>query len=146
MRPWSTQVHNPNGISIGSAVFCTAHVRVSSGIPSPWKLPLSTGDLAGPSSNIWFLGSTRLSIPNRISIGSAVFAQLTADSPYTLQSAAPSPSQNYPFLWGCGPHLIHDSLGPPESVLNPNGISRFCRDSVTDRQTDRQTTLLGLHQ
>jgi len=30
----STRVHNPNGISVGSAIFCTAHVSiVSSGIP-----------------------------------------------------------------------------------------------------------------
>jgi len=32
-------------------------------------------------------GSTRLSIPNCISISSAVFAQLTADCPFTLQCA-----------------------------------------------------------
>jgi len=37
-----------------------------------------------------------------------LFAQLTADSPYT------SPTQNWPF--SSGPHLIHGSLGPPEST------------------------------
>jgi len=36
------------------------------------------------SSNTWFLGSTRLSIRNGISIGAAVFAQLTAERTYTL--------------------------------------------------------------
>jgi len=37
-----------------------------------------------PPSNTWFLGSTGLSVQNGISIGSAVYAQFTADSPYTL--------------------------------------------------------------
>jgi len=40
-------------------------------------------------SNTWFLGSTRLSIPNCISISSAVFAQLKAEGPSILQWAAP---------------------------------------------------------
>jgi len=41
-----------------------------------------------------FLGPTRVSIPNDISIGSAVFAQLMAERSYTLQWAAfPSPSK-----------------------------------------------------
>jgi len=34
--------------------------------------------------NTWFPGPTRLSIPNYILITTAVFAQLTAESPYTL--------------------------------------------------------------
>jgi len=41
-----------------------------------------------------FLGRTRVQIPNVISISSAVFAQLTAGRPYTLQRAAPFPHQN----------------------------------------------------
>ena len=46
------------------------------------------------------------------------------------------------------PHLILWSLGLTQ-VLNPNGISIGSPvfsglTSVTDRQTDRQTTLLGL--
>jgi len=39
------------------------------------------------STSPWFPGHTRLSIQNCISIGSAIFAQLTAESPYTLQYA-----------------------------------------------------------
>ena len=38
-------------------------------------------------------------IRNGISISSAVFAQLMAESPYTLQWAAPSPSK-LTFTWG----------------------------------------------
>jgi len=40
---------------------------------------------------IYSLDPTGVHIPNDISIGSAIFAQLTAESPYTLQWAAPSP-------------------------------------------------------
>jgi len=39
------------------------------------------------------LSKTQVHIPNGIMIGSASFAQLTADSPYTLQWAAPFPSK-----------------------------------------------------
>jgi len=41
-------------------------------------------------SNTCFLGPTRVHNPNDISIGSAVFAQITAECRYTLQRAAPS--------------------------------------------------------
>jgi len=74
-----TQVHNPNGISVGSAIFAqlTAHSRVSSGMPghvfSPKTCPLTRGDL--DPSNTWLLQPTRVHIPNSISIGSAVFAE-----------------------------------------------------------------------
>ena len=73
--------------------------------PFPWK--------SGPPSNTWFLGSTRLSIPNGISIDSVVFTQLTAECPYTLQRAATYP-KNLPIPMGhLGPHLIHGSLDRP---------------------------------
>jgi len=75
--------------------FCTDDCRVSVyftlGRPSPSKLSLLMGDL-DPPFNTWFLGPTRVLNPNGISIGAAVFTG---------------------------------------------------RTSVTDRQTDRQTTLLG---
>jgi len=54
-------------------------------------------------------------ISNDISIGSAVFAQLTAERPYTMQWAA-LPPQNCPFHGGSEPNLIHDSLGPSEPI------------------------------
>jgi len=89
----------------------TVPIRVSSGMsgchpPQDCLFPLGICI----QSNTWFLGSTRLSIPNCISIGSAVFAQITAGSRYTLQWAplfpkiAPShaemwtPSNTW-FLW-----------------------------------------------
>jgi len=56
-----------------------------------WAGPFSPSKLSsqawGPGlpSNTQFLGSTQVHTPNIISIGSAVFAQLMEESPYTLQ-------------------------------------------------------------
>jgi len=44
-----------------------------------------------PPLNTCFLGPTRVPMPNGISTGSAVCAQLTAESCYTLQLATPFP-------------------------------------------------------
>ena len=71
-----------------------------------------------PHSNTWFLESTRVCIPNGISIGSAVFTSLTTECPYTIQWTVTFPTRNCPFALGYRePHLIHGSLGPPKSVF-----------------------------
>jgi len=64
---------------------------------------------------MWFPGPTRLSNPNCMLISTAVFAQLMAEGPYTLQWTDISHSK-LPFSWASGPHLIHDSLCSPEST------------------------------
>ena len=85
---------------------------------------------------------TRVQKPNGISIGSAVFAQLTGEGRYSLQLAAPSPSPLKLCLpirrsgptsntWFFGPIRVH----------NPNGISigsAVLHGSLL-RQTDRPT-------
>jgi len=58
----------------------TAHGRKS---PYPPELPLPMGR-SGPPSNAWCLGPMRAHNPNDTWIGSTVFAQMTADCPYTL--------------------------------------------------------------
>jgi len=73
--------------------------------PSFSTLLLSMSGSETPS-NTWFLGSTRLSIPSGISVGSATYAQPTADCQYTLQWSLP---KNCPFPWGIWTHLIHCS-------------------------------------
>jgi len=76
--------------------FCTDDSRLSYTLPWDVPFPLKIAPCHGgsePPSNTWSLGSIQVLNPNGISIGSAVFAGLT---------------------------------------------------SVTERQTDRQTTLLGL--
>jgi len=99
-----------------------------------------------PPSNTWFPGPTQLVLyPSGISIGSAVFAQMTAKCPYTLQWDDPSP-QICPFPWGIWTPSNTWFLGPTR-VLSPNGISIGAAGfagltSVTDRQTIRQTDRL----
>jgi len=51
------------------------------------------------------------------------FAQLTAESRYTLQRAAPFPLRIAPFHGDVNPHLILGSLGGRTRVLNTNGTS-----------------------
>jgi len=96
-----------------------------------------------PPSNTWFTGSTGIHTSNSISIGSALFAQVTAESPYTLKLAAPFPLKIAPMHGGSGPISNTWFLGPTW-VYNPNGMSIssavFARlTTVTDRPTDRQT-------
>ena len=97
-------------------------VRHARACPSPNNCPSAWG--SGPPSNICFLEPTQVHNPNGISIGSAVYAQLTAESPYTLQRAPFSPK--FPLSIGdLDPHLTHDSLGPYEPITQTasNGIS-----------------------
>jgi len=128
-----------------------ASLYFTTGRPFPPKLSLPTGILT--PSNTWFLEPARVHNPNGILIGSALFAQITANRPYTLQWA-PFP-QISPFHGVSGPHLIHDSFWPPSNtrflrhtwVFNANGISIGYAvfaglTTVTDRQTDRQIMLL----
>jgi len=80
--------------------------------------------------------------------GHYIFAQLTAESTYTLQWAAPPPSKLSFRMGGSGLPSKTWFLGPTW-VYNPNGISigsvvfaGLTTDRQTDRPTDRQTTLL----
>jgi len=63
-------------------------------------------------------------------IGSAVFAHVTADNPYSLYFTTDALPQNCPFPWGdldC--HLIHVSLGPSEPTTQSasQSVQPFCR-------------------
>ena len=88
--------------------FCTAHGRVSSGMPEhvlspncPFALRIWT------PSNSYFLGPILVHKPNGISMSSVVFAQITTECRCTLQRTAPH---------GSGPHLTHDSWSPSEPI------------------------------
>ena len=105
------------------------------------KVLLLAFDSLGPWSPIWAHN------PNGISIGSAVFAQMTAECAYTLQWDASSPPQNCPFPWGNWTPSNTWFHGPTW-VLNPNGISIGSAvfaglTSVTDQQTDRRRYWVG---
>ena len=60
--------------------------------------------------------ATRLHTPNGISTGSAVFALLTAEGPYTLQQAAPFPSKLPPRTGICTPTQYMVPWVHPEST------------------------------
>jgi len=119
MLPWAHRSLRPKQHLNRFSHFCTAHSRVLSGMPghviSPKNCTFALGDLDlnlihGP------LDPPESLIQNSILIGSAVFAQLTAESPYTLQWAVLFPSKLPLPIHGSGPHLIHDSLGPSEPI------------------------------
>jgi len=77
-----------------------------------------------PPCNTWFLGSFHGSwifIQNGISIGAAIFAQLTIECPIILQWAAVS-SKIGGSPWGSGPPS-NTWYWWPTRVIIPNGIS-----------------------
>jgi len=118
---WPNRVHNPNGISASSAAFAqlTSECRLACrGMSFPSKLPLPRRDL----DHDLVRGS--LGTPNSASqtIDSAVLEQLTVNSPYMLHWDPFAPK----LVFCMDPHLIHDSLGPPESSVKRH-IERFIR-------------------
>ena len=73
---------------------------------------------------IWFVGPNQVFIRKGISIGSAVFAQLTVKCDYTSQWAATFPPKHCPFPLGdWDRHPIHGFLSPPESVPQTASLS-----------------------
>ena len=89
-------------VSIVFARWCQC-AHMGGHIGATWQIQL----------NLCFLQHTRVHSPNGKSICSAISAQLTAESPYTLQWAPLSP-KIAPSHGGSGPHVRHDSLDPPE--------------------------------
>jgi len=78
------------------------------------------------SPNTCFLGLTRVLKPNSISIGSAIFAQLTEHRSYTSQWSA-LPLKTAASNGDLDPHLIHGSLGPsPQPKWNLDRFTGFC--------------------
>jgi len=73
-------------------------------------------------SNNHSLGLTRVHNPSSTSIGSAVFAGLTAEHPYTLQWTVPLASKVILPMEDLDPHLTHAFLEPTRAH-NQNGIS-----------------------
>jgi len=102
MAPWIHLIHHRNCISIDSAVF--AQLMLGSLYTLQWiaHFPFKIAPLHGgskPQSNAWFIGPTRVHIPNDTSIGSAVFAGLTIVTEHAIPSVANG--RIYVVLW-CG--------------------------------------------
>jgi len=115
--------------------FCTAHGRVSSGMPghvlSPNNCPFAWGIWV--PSNTCFFGPTRVRNLNGILIGSAVLH--TAESGYTLQWAPLFP-QNCPSHKGSGPSS--NSWFPwSNRVSTQRNLDRFSRSAGLTSLTDR---------
>jgi len=111
-------VHNPNGKSVGSAIFVQlmAERRQAHWHHLPNVIELVHIDATCRIRlNLCFLQPTRVHNPNGKSICSAVFAQLTAGSPYTLKWAAPSPKLLLP-MGGSGIPSNTLSVGQPKST------------------------------
>lgn len=60
-----------------------------------------------------------------------------ADSPYTVQWAAPLPLEIAPLYGGFGPQSNNGSLGPSESIIQTvsRSIQLFCRAHECNRPT-----------
>jgi len=118
--------HNQNK-SIGSAVFAQLPILYN-GRRFPPKLSLAMGDLDFHLTQC-FLGPIRAHNSNGISIGSAVFAQMTAECPYTLQLDAHYPLKIAQSLCDLDPIYYTWFLGPTR-VLNSQPkrhLDRFSR-------------------
>jgi len=144
MVPWAHPNPQPKRHLDPFNHFCTAYgtdsLYFTMGRPLPSNCPFPS---IWSESNTWFLGRIRVYNPNSISNGSAAFAQLSAYCRYTLQWAAPLP-QNCPFPSGSGPHLIHGSLGSPDSSTQMAywSVEPFLQGSLL-WQTDRPRYRFG---
>jgi len=123
--------------------FCTAHGVKSlySTMVDPFpKMALLLGDL-----DPHIIYDSLSECEPTIQTASQLVQQVTAECPCTLQWAAPSPLKIALPMWESRPQSNTGFLCPPESSTKT--VQPFCRayqcDVPTERQTDRQTTLLG---
>jgi len=99
-------------------------------------------------SNTWFLRPIQAHNPNGISIGLAVFAQITAESPYTLQWDTTFPLKIALFHGGIWTPSNTWFLGLTRGSTQtaPRSVQPFLQGSLvwqTDRQTDRPRYSVG---
>jgi len=120
--------------------FMKAHrgVSIYNGPPPALQIATSRVEIWTPS-NTWFPGSMPTYIPNDMSIGSAVFAQHMADSPYTLQWSPIFTLEIAPSHWGPGSPSNAWLLWPTRAQTASRWVQSFCRAHDCDRPADRQT-------
>jgi len=133
----ATQIHNPNSKSIGSAVFAQLTAESPYNLQRaplfPLKIAPSHGR-SGPPSKTRFLEPIRAQNPYSILIGSAFFAQMTAEChicrvPILYNGLHLSPSKLPLPMGDVDPHLTRGSVGQPESSTERHldRFSCFCR-------------------
>ena len=107
-------------------------------ITLPWRM----GDLDPRLVHAFWAYPTQRP-PNDISIGSAVFAQLTPQNPCTLQWVAPFLLKIAHTLGGLDSYLIGCMVSwahpSPQPKRHLHRLIGFCRAHDRDRQTDKQT-------
>jgi len=109
------------------------------GRPYQPELPLPMRDHLDLPCNIWCFRPKRVHNTNGTWIGSAIFAQMTAEYLYTLQWFACFPSKLSLVMLAAGPHLILGSLGQPKSGMQMAtwSFQPFLKGWQTDRATER---------
>jgi len=141
-----TRVHNPNGISIGSAVLhnsqqsVVGHARACS---FPQKLPLGMGH-SGPPSNTWFLTLTHPSPqPKRHLDWFSHFCTAHGKVLCGMPGYVFFP-KNCPFAWGnLDSHLRHGSLG--QSKSKSQMASRLVQPFFAELTTECLYLTMGRH-
>jgi len=135
--------------AFGSAVFVqftSVCRRACRRMPFPSKLPLSMVDLNSHLIHDSKDPSKPATQTASRSVQPFLHRWLHSSVP-VLYNGLPLSPQNCPFPWGCG-HPSNTCFLEPTRVLSANGISISSAvlawlTSAIDRQTDRQTTLLG---
>ena len=123
----STRLSNPNGISIGSAVFAQLSADVAILYNGPLLSPkiAPSNGTCRPQSNTWFLGPTGIHIPNGVPIGSVAFAGLTTA---TDRQTIPLSCNHRPHLrvvlrCGLTIYILRSSAKSLTMTLLPNNCS-----------------------
>jgi len=113
-------VHNPNGISIGSAIFAqvTAHGRVTWDAPA-WPFPQNcpfAREIWTPSNTCFLIAIRVHTLLQRISWSVWPFVYISRQNVIGHVGACPSPSILPLPTVRSGPHLIHGSVGQRDSA------------------------------
>jgi len=122
----------------------TAAAKVASGFEWPAREPPKIAHSSCgicTLSNTQFLGPSRVFIQNGMSIGSAVFVQLTVECRITLQCTATFSPKIIPSYWDFVTLLEEGRAADIGNMRRKNDKDRMCGsgDILADRQTDRQT-------
>jgi len=105
------------------------------------RIAPSHGDHLDLPCNTWCFPPKRVHNQNGTSIGSAVFAQMTAECLYTLQWLGCFPLKLSLPMLASGPHLILGSFGPHKSATQMAtwSLQPFLQAWQTERATERPT-------
>jgi len=140
------RVHNPDGKSIGSAVFAQIMADTLQWVPlfsRNWPFPWDHGGSGLPSND-----SFSPSEPTtQTALSVQPFLHRWLQSVPILYNGTPLPPSKLPLpMGGSGHHLIHGSLGPPESSTQTasRSVQPFLQGLlVWDRATNRPCYSVG---